>query len=49
MFEEFPVMIDSHRIVDAIKSIEEPFEFDLNNNDSVLRNLYTDMELSPCP
>lgn len=32
MFDEFPVMVDSHCIVDAIKVNDEPLEFHLNNN-----------------
>lgn len=51
LFDDFPVLLDTHGIADAIKAIDEPFDLNLdpNNNDNALRELYQDLDLPPCP
>lgn len=46
LFDELPVMYDTHGIAEAIKSLDETFIFDGNNNDAVLRDLYHDLDLN---
>lgn len=49
LFDELPVLYDTHGILDAIKSLDEPMEADGNNNESFLNDLYQDLDLSALP
>lgn len=49
LFDELSNSFDTQEITEAIKSLDDTWDLDVNNNDALLRRLYQDRDVPPSP